>query len=755
MRHPVFALPIALMLALTIGCAKDPAAEKKRYLDSGNRQFEQQHYRESIVEYQNALRIDGRLAEARVKSAEAYEKLGDDASALREYVRAADLLPKDADIQAKAAEFLLAAGMIEDASTRAQRAIDIKPLHIRARLLRALATAGLKGLDSAVSQVEEAIKMDPTEPSAFAQLGRFNLAQGNTKDAEKAFKSAYEVAPNSVDALLGLANFYMSTDLPGEAEQWLTKAREVAPKDKRVNRTLAALYIQTKRFAQAEAPLKAYAENDPNSTATIALADYYFQMNRRDDARRVLESIKDRDDAYVAVRSRLSILELTNGRLREAHKIIDEAIAHDPRSAQALMLKGRYLLLDAKFGDAVATLKRAVDSSPKSAESHYWLGVAYRNVGDTTAARAAFTAVQTLDGNEVGSKLQLSQLALQEGNAAAAVDFANQAVASHPANPQARLVLIDALIAKPDLSSALAEATRMAAAIPDSSQVQLRLGRAYFAQGNYNAAEGAFLRAAEISQGDDEVIASLVDAQIRLGKLKEARASLADAIAKRPKSAPLRLISARIATAERDPKRAEQALHDALSVDPSYVQAYVELSRMYLQGGRLDEALTQLEALSAKQPKLIWARTMIAVSLELQNRKDEARDQYRKILEIDPRAVIASNNLAMIYVNEGRNLDEARQLAETAVQQLPNSPEVYDTLGSVYLKQNLPALAVSQFATSVRNAPDNPMFHYHLGLALAQSGDKERARESIRRALTLGKPFDGIEDAKRVLAGVS
>jgi Flp pilus assembly protein TadD len=145
---------------------------------------------------------------------------------------------------------------------------------------------------------------------------------------------------------------------------------------------------------------------------------------------------------------------------------------------------------------------------------------------------------------------------------------------------------------------------------------------------------------------------------------------------------------------------------------------------------------------------------MIAMSLELQNRRTEARDRYRKILEIDPRAAIASNNLAMIYVAEGQNLDFARQLAQTAVQQMPNSPEVYDTLGSVYLKQNLPALAVGPFGLSARQDPQNPLYHYHLGLAFAQMGDKAKAREALGRALALGKSFDEMAEAKRVLASL-
>ena len=152
-----------------------------------------------------------------------------------------------------------------------------------------------------------------------------------------------------------------------------------------------------------------------------------------------------------------------------------------------------------------------------------------------------------------------------------------------------------------------------------------------------------------------------------------------------------------------------RALQDALSIDPANLQAYLDLTRMYVEAGRLDDVRTQLEAIAARQPKAIWAPTMIAISLELQNRPAEARDRYRKVLEIDSRAAIANNNLAMIYMTEGQDLNMALQLAQTAVQVLPNSPEVHDTLGSVYLKQNLPALAVGPFALSATQDPANPL----------------------------------------------
>ena len=88
------------------------------------------------------------------------------------------------------------------------------------------------------------------------------------------------------------------------------------------------------------------------------------------------------------------------------------------------------------------------------------------------------------------------------------------------------------------------------------------------------------------------------------------------------------------------------------------------------------------------------------------------------------------------------------------MQQQPESPEINDTLGWVYLKQNLPGLAVRPFEFSAGKDPGNPLYQYHLGLAFAKMGDKAKARVALGRALALGKSFDGMADAKRVLASL-
>ncbi|NWF83751.1 MAG: tetratricopeptide repeat protein, partial [Bryobacteraceae bacterium] len=76
-------------------------------------------------------------------------------------------------------------------------------------------------------------------------------------------------------------------------------------------------------------------------------------------------------------------------------------------------------------------------------------------------------------------------------------------------------------------------------------------------------------------------------------------------------------------------------------------------------------------------------------------------------------------------------------LAQRAKQQAPNNDDVSDTLGLVYCKKNLTDNAISIFLDLVRRQPKNPLYHYHLGMAQLQKGNRAAARQSLQTALQL------------------
>jgi Flp pilus assembly protein TadD len=170
---------------------------------------------------------------------------------------------------------------------------------------------------------------------------------------------------------------------------------------------------------------------------------------------------------------------------------------------------------------------------------------------------------------------------------------------------------------------------------------------------------------------------------------------------------------------------------------------------------RLDEALAQYDRLAERRPGSVGPPTKAGLILQAQGKEDEARRRYERRVDVEPRAAVASNNLAWMYASRGEQLDRALALAQAAKTELPDHPHVNDTLGYVYIKRQLPALAIPLLRLAIQRDPGNPAIHYHLGLAYSQTGDKTAARKALEEALRLKPDFDAAEDARKLLQSLT
>jgi tetratricopeptide (TPR) repeat protein len=179
------------------------------------------------------------------------------------------------------------------------------------------------------------------------------------------------------------------------------------------------------------------------------------------------------------------------------------------------------------------------------------------------------------------------------------------------------------------------------------------------------------------------------------------------------------------------------------------------LGRLYLGQQRLDEARREFDRLAERQSNPAGALTMSGVIAQAQGDAPGARARYERAVAADPGAAVAANNLAWIYAESDERLDQALRLAQAAAEALPGSPEVLDTLGWAYYRNNLPAMAVPPLIRCLEREPAKAVCHYHLGLAYASTGDADRAVEALERALDLGANASWLSDARRALAAVS
>src|SRR5262249_46633763 len=69
----------------------------------------------------------------------------------------------------------------------------------------------------------------------------------------------------------------------------------------------------------------------------------------------------------------------------------------------------------------------------------------------------------------------------------------------------------------------------------------------------------------------------------------------------------------------------------------------------YLQQGKIEQAIPDLQDAVEQDPKDTASRMNLAYAYERANRVDEAISHYEKVLALKPKDSVARNNLAVLY----------------------------------------------------------------------------------------------------------
>ncbi|MEO8680117.1 MAG: tetratricopeptide repeat protein [Vicinamibacterales bacterium] len=751
MRRLTLVFSCALVAVSLTACNKDPQAAARQHVEKGNKQMAHEQFPEAIIEYRRAVQSDPRLGEARIKLATAYASVGDAPNALKEYARAADLMPDDAEPQLKAGNYMLLTGQYQDAQSVAKRMLERNDKNIEAQILFANSLAGLKDMTGAIQAFEAAVALDPNRAASYAELGSAQQVNGDNAAAEAAFRKAVAIDPKSTTAHLSLANFLWATGNMPEAEQELTRSLELDPGNIVAHRAMAMFMMVTNRAPEAEPHLKVVADATPGPASKYFLAEYYLRLGRVDDARATLAPLLANDASFVGASIRLARVEVVANKDAEANRILEAVLAREPKNVEALITMGRLRMQESNTVGALSVLQTAVEADPRSVEAQLALAQTYATREQRKEATAAFNEVLKLDAKSTDARLGLARIYMASGTPQDGVQLVSKVVAEQPGNLEARLLLFHGLLAAGDLPQATNTLNILLQQAPGSSAVQTAAGLLASVRNDSDGARRAYQRALDADPRAYQALAGLLNAEMSGKQFGNAKTLIEKQLAANPNDPNVLLMAAQTYNAIGDADGTERSLKKTVDIDPASIQAYAMLGKLYYQQGRLDLARRELETLTTRQPKSVPAQTMLGTILELQGQKDAAKTHYGQALQIDPRAPVAANNLAWLNSNTNGNLDVALQLAQTAKSQMPNRHEIDDTLGWIYYKKGLSSLAIESLSASTEKQPDNPNYLYHLGLAYAQNGDKEQAKKMLEKALKSGANFEGAADARRVL----
>jgi eukaryotic-like serine/threonine-protein kinase len=284
---------------------------------------------------QKALQIDSRLPGAHVTLGYLNLTLGKNDLALQEFQKALDIAPRDADAVGGLALAYEHGNRNAEAEANYKRAIALRPDYWDGYIGLGNFYDRQNRIQDAIAQYRRVIELTPDNTEGYSNLGAEYMELKDHKadaPAEEALKKSIELAPN-YPAYANLGWLYMNQKRYLESAEATRKALEINDKDWRVWANLMLAYVW----------LKDDAKMRPVRAKTLSLLEEYASLNPHE----------------ARVQSMLAILHAQDKRKDKALTLAKAALALSPKDSWVLADMAETY---EELGDRKAAMQYALDS---------------------------------------------------------------------------------------------------------------------------------------------------------------------------------------------------------------------------------------------------------------------------------------------------------------------------------------------------------------------------------------------------------
>lgn len=189
------------------------------------------------------------------------------------------------------------------------------------------------------------------------------------------------------------------------------------------------------------------------------------------------------------------------------------------------------------------------------------------------------------------------------------------------------------------------------------------------------------------------------------------------------------------------PDAAKREFEEAIAADSNMAAAHYALGHLLLHvHGNLEAAERHLQTSIRLNPSLSEARnTLGLVEIKRENWQG-AMDRFRTAVGMNSSYDIATCNLAIACVYQGKNSDAIRY-AEKYVELQPRSPQAHKNLGNIYGATGRRREAIRELKVTLGLAPSEWIVHFWLGCLYLQTNQPRKATVSFHEALGLRPGF--------------
>ncbi|HKZ05031.1 MAG TPA: tetratricopeptide repeat protein [Methylomirabilota bacterium] len=450
--------------------------------------------------------------------------------------------PAQTGLSVQLAELLLRTGRYDVAAGRATEILNQNPDATGVLLVRARAHLGRRDWEAAVKDSTSYVRLYPTDAVGHMVLGRAYAGQGQTAEAQAAYREALKRNPQLTLAKEELALLRGEKPDPAEAQKKIAALRaavEKTPKSATLREALARALLAAGDIPGAEAQLKAILDqaaghldanllmaririqqgkpedavaylrsaqrtSPDNLEVNVALGRYFVMQGRREEGLRHLEAALRVNPRLPDIKLEVGTLYAQSGRHADAQRLAEELERAYPKSVEPMILKGNVLLVRRDYKAAGEAFSGAISRRPDHAGAHRGLAQSLEAQGQTDRAIESYRRTLSLNANDVIALNNLAWLLVESKN-------------------------------RPD--EALPLATKANQIAPRSVEVADTLGWVHYRRGAYIDAEKILSEALERSPNNAHVQYHLGRTYTKLGKKSDAVSSLRRAAQLDPKLA--------------------------------------------------------------------------------------------------------------------------------------------------------------------------------------------------------------------------
>ena len=219
-------------------------------------------------------------------------------------------------------------------------------------------------------------------------------------------------------------------------------------------------------------------------------------------------------------------------------------------------------------------------------------------------------------------------------------------------------------------------------------------------QQNYQQAQEIFAKLAAADPKDYFALFNLALAEIGLKRDRDASEHLKQVLASKPGLYEADLNLGILQLRNHNPAEALPPLRDAVKQKPTAARAQRYLGDALLASDDSKSAAEAYQAALTADPKLASAELGLGQALLKQKQLAEAAPHYRKAADLDPRL-----KSYLLEIAEALLQSNEREKAVDFLKEFPENPSAHEELGRIYLADNRPAEAVSEFQSAVNLSP--------------------------------------------------